>query len=152
MAAIGGTGSTGSTGSTKESDQRGDRMNELDTDAFLKLMIAEMQNQDPLDPMDNTKMLEQISQIRSISSTDKMSNTLDSVMLGQNIASANSLIGKQVQALSTTNENITGEVSRVTIVDGDPYLTIGDSFAKLSNVWGINGAEAPADTDSTTTP
>jgi flagellar basal-body rod modification protein FlgD len=129
----------GGSSSTQGSNQRGDRMNDLDTDAFLKLMIAEMQNQDPLDPMDNTKMLEQISQIRSISSNDKLANTLDSVLLGQNISSANSLIGKEVQALSTENKNITGVVTRATIVNGEPFLTIGDvGFAKLSNVWGVN--------------
>ena len=45
-------------------------------------MITELQNQDPLNPMDNTQMLEQINQIRQIGATDKLTSTLDSVLLG----------------------------------------------------------------------
>ena len=41
-------------------------------DDFLKLMIAELQNQDPLDPMENSEMLQQLSQMRSIGATDKL--------------------------------------------------------------------------------
>ena len=41
-----------------------DSFTDIDIDEFLALMIAELQNQDPLDPMDNSEMVQQIGQIR----------------------------------------------------------------------------------------
>jgi hypothetical protein len=83
-----------------------------------------MQNQDPLNPMDNSEMLNQINQIREIGSTDKLTSTLDSVLLGQNITSSTSLIGKDVKAISDDNQKVSGTVTRVTIEDGKPKLEL----------------------------
>lgn len=99
-------------------------LNDLDIDVFLKLLIHEMQNQDPLNPMDNTQMLNQINQIREIASTDKLTTTLDSVLLGQNITSSTNLIGKDVKAISDDNQKVSGTVTRVTIEDGKPKLQL----------------------------
>ena len=103
-------------------------------DQFLKLMISELQNQDPLDPMDNSQMLQQISQIREIGVTTQLTDTLDAVLTGQNLSSASSLIGKQIVALTDDGDRITGTVERVTIVDGKPRLHIGDQSVSLNNV------------------
>ena len=52
-----------------------DALRGLGMDDFLKLMITQMQNQDPLDPMSNSEMLQQISQIRAIGATAELSET-----------------------------------------------------------------------------
>src|SRR5262245_27537952 len=87
-------------------------------------MIKELRNQDPLNPLDNKDMLAQISQIREVGATDKLTQTLDSVLLGQNIASATNLIGADITALSDDNENVHGMVSRVSIDKGSPKLHV----------------------------
>jgi flagellar basal-body rod modification protein FlgD len=109
-----------------ESQQFGEHntLNDLDLDVFLKLLINEMQNQDPLNPMDNSEMLNQINQIREIGSTDKLTSTLDSVLLGQNITSSTNLIGKDVKAISDDGQRVSGTVTRVTIEDGKPKLQL----------------------------
>ncbi len=96
----------------------------LNLDAFFDLMIAELQNQDPLNPLENDQLLAQINQIRQVGATDKLTETLDSVLLGQNIASATGLIGKQVEALSDDAQRITGDVLQVSIENGEPKLHI----------------------------
>ena len=63
-------------------------LNQVDLDDFLKLMIAELQNQDPLNPLDNAEILAQISQIREVGATEELTSTLNAVLLGQNISSA----------------------------------------------------------------
>ena len=68
-------------------------------DDFLDLMIAELQNQDPLNPLENDELIAQISQIREVGATEDLTNTLNAVLLGQNISSATSLIGADVVAL-----------------------------------------------------
>ncbi len=116
-------------------------LQDLDVDEFLKLMITELQNQDPLNPMDNAQLVEQIGQIRSISATTQLSDTLGSVLAGQSLTTASSLIGKKVAALTDTNENVTGVVDRVSVeVDEDDNdkrtyrVHIGDKKIDLKNV------------------
>jgi flagellar basal-body rod modification protein FlgD len=115
-------------------------INDVNLDDFLKLMIAEMQNQDPLSPMENSEMLQQLGQMRSIGATDKLTSTLDAVLLGQNLTTASSLIGKEVNALSDDGVNIRGQVDRVTVAaggEGQPAtvrIHIGDESVSLHNI------------------
>ena len=67
-------------------------LRDLDVGDFLNLMIAELQNQDPLDPLDNSEMVAQLGQIREISSTNQLIETLNQVFTGQNLSTASSLI------------------------------------------------------------
>jgi flagellar basal-body rod modification protein FlgD len=99
-------------------------LNNLNLDSFLKLMISELQHQDPLNPMDNTQMLDQINQMRQIGATDKLTSTLNSVLLGQSISSATNLIGADVDAVSDDNQKVTGTVTKVTIENGQPKLQL----------------------------
>jgi flagellar basal-body rod modification protein FlgD len=101
---------------------------------FLKLMIAQLQNQDPLQPLDNAQILQQISQIRAIGESEKMSNTLDSVLLNQNLNSASSLLGKQIKALTDDGISVNGVVDRVTVIKGTPRLHVGSLEVGLNNL------------------
>ena len=102
-------------------------LNELGMDDFLDLMIAELQNQDPLNPLENDELIAQISQIREVGATEGLTNTLNAVLLGQNIASATNLIGADVVALDETGGRVAGNVQVVTIVDGQPKLELAVS-------------------------
>lgn len=97
-------------------------LNEVDVDDFLKLMIAELQNQDPLNPLDNDELIAQFSQIRSVGATEKLTSTLDSVLLGQNISSATNLIGAEIDGISDDGDKVTGMVERITVANGQPKL------------------------------
>ena len=108
-------------------------LNDVDVDDFLKLMIAELQNQDPLNPLENDELVAQIGQIRSVASTDKLTETLDSVLLGQNISSATNLIGAEVDGISDDGQRVTGMVERVSVANGQPKLHLDlDPSAKVS--------------------
>jgi flagellar basal-body rod modification protein FlgD len=128
MAVTSTTSSTStSTNSSQSSGLTADAINDVDLSSFLKLMITELQNQDPLNPMDNKDMLAQLSQIRSIGATDKLTKTLDSVLLGQNISSATNLIGADISALSDDSQTVNGIVDRVSIEKGSPKLHVEGS-------------------------
>jgi flagellar basal-body rod modification protein FlgD len=101
-----------------------DAINDIELGTFLKLMITELQNQDPLNPLDNKDMLAQISQIREVAATDNLTETLESVLLGQNIASATNLIGADITALSDDGEPVIGQVNHVSIEKGVPKLHV----------------------------
>ena len=99
-------------------------LNDLQLDDFLNLIIAELQNQDPLNPLENDELIAQISQIREVGATEELTQTLDSVLLGQNIASATNLIGADVVALDNTGQRVTGNVRVVTVNNGQPSLDL----------------------------
>ena len=48
-------------------------------DRFMKLLVAQMKNQDPLNPMDNAQMTSQIAQINTVSGIEKLNTTVDSL-------------------------------------------------------------------------
>lgn len=101
--------SAGQTGGTS------DAYNALDIDSFLKLLISELQNQDPLDPMDNSEMVQQIGQIREIGATDQLTNTLTNLSDSQELVTASSLIGQTVNGLTDDGQQVDGLVDRITV-------------------------------------
>ena len=105
------TSSTGATSGTDASASANASLNNLDVDSFLKLMITELQHQDPLNPMDSSQMLNQIGQMRQITASDKLTSTLNSVLLGQNIASSTNLIGANITGISDDSQKVTGSVA-----------------------------------------
>lgn len=119
----------------------------FNTDEFLQLMIAELQNQDPLNPMDNSQLLDQISQIRDIGATEQLSDTLSAVQTGQNLATASGLIGQEILALSDSLEEVRGRVDKVTVeVDGSDTtkrtlrVHVGDETVDLNNIREVIGS------------
>jgi flagellar basal-body rod modification protein FlgD len=87
---------------------------------FLNLLITQLKNQDPMDPMKDTEF---VSQLASFSSLDKM-GTLTQTMQS---ASAVGMIGKQV----TTTKNVQGVVASMSINNGTVYINTdkGDQIA-----------------------
>lgn len=71
---------------------------ELGQQDFLQLLTAQLQNQDPLNPMENTQFLGQMAQFSTVSGIDRMNGTLASLQGGLSefrIASASNLLGRQ---------------------------------------------------------
>jgi len=104
---------------------------------FIRMMVAQLENQDPMDPMSNTEMLQQISQMRSITSNDRLTSSIESLSLGQALSTASSLIGKTVTGVNTLNQSITGKVEKVTIENGEARLYVGSSIINVGNVTAI---------------
>ena len=124
----------------------GNDLRNVGVDTFLELMIAELQNQDPLNPLDNSELVQQISQIREISATNQLTDTLAAIITGQNLSSASSLIGKEVSALADDGSNVSGKVDRVSIeVTGDDNtdraikVHIGQESIELDNIREVLG-------------
>ena len=113
-----------STNSSQSSSSSVNAINDIDMNTFLKLMITELQQQDPLNPLDNKDMLNQIAQIRAVGASDQLTKTLNSVLLGQNITSATNLIGADISALTDDGQAITGIVNRVSIDKGVPKIHV----------------------------
>lgn len=111
-----------------------DAFRNLDLNAFLSMMIAELQNQDPLNPMDNAQLLQQVSQIREIESNLRLVTTLESLVRAQNIVSGAVLVGRRVTGLDATGKTIQGLVDKVTMEEQKLFAHIGDDKIPLTNI------------------
>lgn len=91
---------------------------ELDKDAFLKLMMTQLQYQDPLDPMDNTQYIAQMAQFSSV---EQLSNIASSMESNNTLVTT---MSNQIFDLSTLienmNENMTGVIENTT--DNDDVI------------------------------
>jgi flagellar basal-body rod modification protein FlgD len=146
MASTNSVGSTPSSGSTTNSSDK-NTLNSLQTQDFIKMLVAELQNQDPMSPMSNSELLTEVSQIRSIESNDNLNTTLQSVLLGQHVATASSLINQSVSGLDSDGNRVTGRVDSVSVNGSNATLHVGSSTIDLSNVTSVQ----PPSTTATTT-
>jgi len=114
--------------------------NSLQTGDFLKLLINELQNQDPLDPVDNAAMIEQLGQIRQIGASDTLTNTLQTLASSQELVTASGLIGQTVSGLADTGSNLTGTVDRITVETNEENesrsvkVHIGQQTMEIKNI------------------
>jgi flagellar basal-body rod modification protein FlgD len=112
----------------------GDAFDKMDLKQFITLLVTEMQNQDPTDPMKNSEILQQISQMKSIASNDKMTTTLTSMQLQQNMLSGSELLGKSIKGLNDQGTSVSGKVDKVSVAGDSVTLNVGTEAVKLKNV------------------
>jgi flagellar basal-body rod modification protein FlgD len=120
--------------------------NSLDVESFIKMLVAELQNQDPMNPTSNSEILQEVSQIKAIQSNQQLNETLQSVELGQNLASAANLLNQTIKGLDDSGNTVSGKVDKISIDNNVPTLHIGNSTVALKNVSEIlpAGTAAPA--------
>src|SRR3954469_7294881 len=90
----------------------------LSTDDFIKMMITQLQNQDPLQPTSNQDLLAQMSQIGQLESSTDLQSSLKTMTLQNNLSSAGNLIGKMVTGQDDRGKPLQGLVNSVKVVDG----------------------------------
>ena len=107
----------------------------IDKDGFYKLLLAEIQNQDPTAPVDNKDMILQLAQFSSIESTQTLNGNMNDFVDKTSLATATSLIGKEVVYLdSETSTNYTGTVSSVQKSDSGYSVVVDGYTVDLSMV------------------
>ena len=117
----------------------GSSMYGLTTDDFLKLFLAELQNQDPTQPVDNSQMLSQLSQMSNIQTMQGIQKSLE----GSQLAQASALIGKSVTGLDVNGEKVDGVVTAVTQSnDAGLVLKVGSQYIKPDSVVNVTAPAA----------
>ena len=112
--AIAGIGSSAATNGPSGT-QSSKKNFELKTEDFIKMMITQLQNQDPMEPAKNQELLAQMSQIGQLQSATSLQESLKGMVLQNQIGSAAALIGKSVEGLDTNDDPISGLVTSVRV-------------------------------------
>lgn len=91
-----------------EVEKQKTKSNDLDKDAFLRLLITQLQNQDPLDPMEDREFIAQMAQFSSLEQMQNLNKTLEStqVTIAEHITQMNN-------NLVTSQSNIVDQLIRI---------------------------------------
>lgn len=105
--------------------------NDMDKDAFLQLLVAQMKYQDPLQPTSNTEYISQYAQFSQVEQMQSMSASMD-------LQRASQLVGQQVYVKTTSTSGETnfvqGRVDYVVYENGKAYLSINESLYALEDL------------------
>lgn len=98
-------------------------------DDFLKILIAQLKNQDPTKPLEDKEFIAQLAQFSSLEQMTNLNDQFEKFMavVGSPQARTLSLLGAHVKALnpdSKIGETVIGTVSKIRFVDQEPRLTL----------------------------
>ncbi len=108
--------------------------NILGKDAFFKLLITQLQNQDPLKPMDDKEFISQMAQFSSLEQMQGLNQQMSKFINLKAAADGASLIGKKVASIITSDgqeETISGIVEKIEFSDGDTLVVL-DNGTKIN--------------------
>lgn len=110
---------------------------QLDKDAFLQLLVLQMQNQNPLDPIDNGQMLGQLAQFSALEglnnlneSFERLSSNVDQL----NFISASQLLGRVVEGVDLNGKLLQGTVEGVHLDGSIVVLTVDGQFMSMAGI------------------
>lgn len=105
---------------------------QMKTEDFIKMMITQLQNQDPMEPMKNQELMSQMNQISQLQSSSQLQDVLTKLSLQNQIGAAGNLIGKLVRGVDPNSEQVVqGLVTSVKVTKDGVLLELdnGQSLA-----------------------
>jgi len=112
---------------------------------FTKLLVAQMQNQSPINPTNATDLVTQMAQFSSVQGITQLNQSIANLVALQGLTQGVSLIGKTVTYTGAAGQPVSGAVSAVAMVGGQPQLVINGVNVNLSQIQNIQaGAKKTA--------
>lgn len=105
----------------------------VDYNAFLRLLVAQMKNQDPTKPTDSTEFLSQLASFSNVEQAVQMNNKLNALLTNSALSQADGIIGR---TLTSADGTITGKVNSVTLQSGG-LVALLDNGTKLAVTDGV---------------
>ncbi|BBH20870.1 hypothetical protein Back11_22150 [Paenibacillus baekrokdamisoli] len=119
----------------------------LGKDEFLRILVTQLKNQDPMQPLQDKDFIAQMAQFSSVEQLMNMGEQM--TKFNQNLGTASSMIGKEVSwnEYAQTGEllPVSGKVDSIVIKDGIQYARVGDKNISLDKILSI--AEGGASTN-----
>ena len=136
------TTAAANTASTTSASKTDGAKASLDYDNFLQLLIAQMKNQDPTDPMDASEQVAQLATFSQVEQSIKMNTNLESLLSVNTLSNASSYIGK---TLTSADEKTTGVVASIKVTpEGLTATTTSGGTIAITS--GIKIADTPQTT------
>ncbi|MGM0370141.1 MAG: flagellar hook assembly protein FlgD [Bacillota bacterium] len=123
--------------SSESSDSKPDKLesDQMGKDEFLDLLVTQLKNQDPLEPMDNKQFISQMAQFSSLEQMNNMNSSMNDFLEFQKISQAGSLVGKKVEILdSDTGQNTIGLIEKANVKEDSATVTVNGKQHSISNI------------------
>jgi flagellar basal-body rod modification protein FlgD len=118
---------------------------QLDQTTFMKMLVAEMQNQDPLNPTSSTDFISQLSQLSTVQGVQQLNSNFANMLLLQQLTQGANLVGKQITFQVDSSGNMDkGVVDSVQMANGQMQLLVAGKTVALSQVRSIQTSGASA--------
>jgi flagellar basal-body rod modification protein FlgD len=120
VTSVGSSTSTTSAASSATAAKSTSSASTVDYNSFLKLLIAQLKNQDPTQPVDSTQYISQLASFSNVEQSVQMNSKLDSLITSMSLGQADGLIGRTV---TSSDGTISGQVAAINIAsDGAKAL------------------------------
>ncbi|HTW82555.1 MAG TPA: flagellar hook capping FlgD N-terminal domain-containing protein [Candidatus Sulfotelmatobacter sp.] len=102
---------------------------------FLTLLTTQLQNQDPLNPMDNTQSVAELAQFSALQSQTQLASQFQTFQSNFSVMQSAGLIGQQVSAQYTdangNTQTVSGTIQTISVVNGTPEFTLAGTNGQL---------------------
>ncbi|MFC4312687.1 flagellar hook assembly protein FlgD [Steroidobacter flavus] len=107
---------------------------QLSQDDFMRILLAQLQFQDPLKPMDNQEFVAQLAQFSGLEINRQQSEKVDQLLAMQSVDQSVGIIGKNIEVQTSSGSSTVGSVTAVSFRTGEPRLTVNASGTTITDV------------------
>jgi flagellar basal-body rod modification protein FlgD len=117
----------------------GEDKGQLGKDSFLKLLVTQLQHQDPTKPMEDREFIAQMAQFSSLEQMTNLNNEVRNLVTSSRTAEAYGILGRNVESYDTVlQQAVTGRVSSVFFKGNELMLKVGENEVPMKNVHSVN--------------
>jgi flagellar basal-body rod modification protein FlgD len=111
---------------------------QLTKDAFLQLLVAQLQNQDPLNPTDTNSMMQMETEMSTVEQLTNLNSSISAIKSSGDLSQAVALLGHLLDYVDASGTPQTGTAGSVTVAaDGSVRIAVGSDTIGLSAVRGV---------------
>lgn len=129
-----------STVNQRAAEEKASGQNSID---FLTLLVAQLTNQDPLNPMEDADFTSQLAQLEQLEQTISLNKTMSTMSTQSKLQSATAMIGMEVTGVDSAGDSVTGTVLRASQSGDLVYLELSSGKKiEVSNVTKVTGSDS----------
>ena len=118
----------------------------FDKQGFLKLLVAQLEHQDPMNPTSNEQFMSQMTQFSMMEELQNMGTSLAGYTRSNMITSAANLVGKEVTLEDVAGEQTTGVVDSIRYVNDDIELSVNGQWRPMTDLTGVSQTPSQPET------
>ncbi len=115
---------------------------QLGKDDFLKLLVAQLKNQDPTNPTDSSTWMAQLAQYSSLEQETNVAQSVGQLVTSSSVSQSVNLIGRQLTWTRADGTTGIGVADGMTLQSGSPVLDVNGESVTLDTITSV--AQAPA--------
>jgi flagellar basal-body rod modification protein FlgD len=110
----------------------------IGSDQFLQLLVAQLQNQDPLDPVSDKDFINQLATLNTVQGLSDLNASFSQMLKLTQLTQSADLIGKTIEYTPVdSSDTKTGKVDSVSVQDGNYVLQVGSDTVGLDQIQSV---------------